>query len=75
MAVKWFGDISRESQVDKLSNSREEFHQTTSHDYLPCTYIKIINDADSPVQGDSGGLGLGNVDSVPSQDNLQMRRN
>ena len=27
------------------------------------------------VQGDSGGLGLGNVDSVPSQDNLQMRRN
>ena len=27
------------------------------------------------VQGDSGGLGLGYVDSVPSQDNLQMRRN
>ena len=27
------------------------------------------------VQGDSGGLGLGYVDSVPYQDNLQMRRN
>ena len=27
------------------------------------------------VQGDSGGLELGYVDSVPSQDNLQMRRN
>ena len=27
------------------------------------------------LQGESGGLGLGYVDSVPSQDNLQMRRN
>ena len=27
------------------------------------------------IQGESGGLGLGYVDSVPSQDNLQMRRN
>ena len=27
------------------------------------------------IQGDSGGLGLGYVDSVLSQDNLRMRRN
>ena len=27
------------------------------------------------IQGESGGLGLGYVDSVPSQDNLRMREN
>ena len=34
-----------------------------------------IGDEINGLQVDSGGLGLGYVDSVPSQDNLQIRRN
>ena len=39
-----------------------------------CSLVNIVYEL-GLVQGESGGLGLGYVDSVPSQDNLQMRRN
>ena len=36
----------------------------------PVDLVTAVLAAGRPLQGDSGGLGLGYVDSVPSQDNL-----